>query len=163
MKFVIRQARRRDADAMARLWIAMMEEHRGFERRVRLSEDAHEAYAEYVRYHCGRRDSVMFVVEARGQTDRSDREIVGFSLAYRARNLPMFLPEQYGFISDVTVAAPFRGRGLGRRLVERTREEFEEMGLPHAQLQVYRANDGGRRFWRRMDFEPYIEGMWLDL
>jgi len=154
----IRRAITSDAPAIAALWLAMMREHREFEPRVQLSNLAQSSYLEYARRHCQEKDSVVLVAEP-----DAGAAIVGFALAYKVRNLPMFLPEYYGFVSDAAVAAQIRGQGIGRRMVEQTCAALRHMGAAHVQLQFYIANQAGGRFWRRMGFEDYVAGMWKDL
>lgn len=163
MEFRVRPALREDVEIIAGLWIEMMREHAGFEPRVRLSDNARQAYGDYARQHVERDHAVALVTEALAEPGDNDGAIVGFLLAYRVRNMPMFTPATYGFVSDMTIAPGFRGRGLGRRMLDEATERFRDMGLTHLQLQVYRANEAGRRFWEHEGFAPYILGMWRDI
>lgn len=151
MPTVIRRATRRDAPAIADLWIAMMREHQAFEERLALSKAARDGYLDYAEYHIDGPESVALVAEV-------DGEVVAYLLAYSVRNYPMFVPKYYGFISDVTVAADRRGQGLGRRLIARMEDEFRSRHITHIQLHVYVANERAREFWRRLGYLPYIEG-----
>ncbi len=151
----IRPATLDDADAIVALWMAMMHEHESFDPRVRLAENAANAYRQYARYHISNGGAV-FVAE---HLDR----IVGFCLGYPARNLPMFLPAQYGYLSDVMVSQPWRRKGVGRALVRAAREWFRTEGIPHVQLQVYNSNGPGRAFWEKEGFADFIHGMWHGL
>jgi len=152
----IRKATFADTEAIVALWLEMMREHEEFDPRVRLSETAEEAYLHYARYYIGRSDSAVFVAE-------TDGEVIAFVLAYRARNLPMFHPAEYGFISDLAVTRPWRRRGIGRALLETLKRWFLERGIEHVQLQVYDRNEAGRNFWREVGFEDFVHGLWLSL
>lgn len=57
-----------------------------------------------------------------------------------------------GFIYHLAVAGEFRGRGLGRAMVERALERFREAGLTRCHIVVYSHNEQGRAFWRHMGF-----------
>jgi N-acetylglutamate synthase len=57
-----------------------------------------------------------------------------------------------GFIYHLAVAGEFRGRGLGRAMVERALERFREAGLTRCHIVVYSNNEHGRAFWRHMGF-----------
>jgi len=152
---VIRPATLRDLDAIVALWMAMMREHEGFDRRVRLADHAEEAYRQYARHHIAA-GAAVFVAAHQG-------DVVGFCLAYTARNLPMFVPPQYGYLSDLTVSPSWRGRGIGRSLVETTKRWFAAHGIPHVQLQVYDRNAPGRSFWHKEGFSDFIHGLWCGL
>jgi len=145
-----------DLDAIVRLWMEMMREHEKFDPRVRLSDTADEAYRQYARYYIDRPDARLLVA-------RNGREVVGFCLAYRARNLPMFRPGAYGFISDMAVTRPWRNRGVGTSLLDAVMQWFRRHGVNHVQLQVYSRNARGVAFWRRCGFEDFVHGMWLNV
>lgn len=153
----IRDATLEDADVIATLWIAMMKEHERLDPIVRLTPEAADLYRNMARNYCKSRDGVVLVA------DDDDKRVIGFALSYRVENLPMFLPTHYGYISDVTVAAEHRGRGIGGRLFKMTEEKLRSLGVEQIQLQAYRANEGAHRFWQRKGFRQYVGGMSKDL
>jgi len=148
----IRNATLRDLDAIVALWLAMMREHERFDPRIRLADKADNAYRQYVHYYIAREESVVLVAE-------HQREVIGFCLACPARNLPMFQPTQYGYLSDLTVGEPWRGRGIGSALLEAAKERFRTQGIVHIQLQVYSRNAAGLAFWRKAGFQEFVQGM----
>jgi len=152
---IIRPATLHDLDAIVALWMAMMHEHEAFDRRVRLADHADEAYRQYARHHLSS-GGAAFVAEHPGA-------VIGFCLAYSARNLPMFSPQSYGYLSDLTVSRPWRGRGIGSGLVEAVKQRLREHGIAHIQLQVYDGNTRGQTFWRKMGFGDFIHGLWCGL
>lgn len=152
----IRPAVLSDLDEIVALWMEMMQEHEQFDSRVRLAGNADEAYENYARYYVLRADADVLVAE-------NKQEVIGFCLAYCARNLPMFRPGQYGFLSDVAVASAWRGKGVGTALVEETKQRFRRHGVRHIQLQVYHHNTAAREFWRKAGFNEFVHGLWFDM
>ena len=152
----IRPARLENLDAIARLWIAMMQDHRRADPRVRLADGAAAAYSAYVNYHLTERDSCVRVVEVEGR-------VVAFGLLTIARNLQMFDPPRFGYLSDLVVDAAWRRRGIGRRLVAHLLEWLRRRKIDCLQLQHYENNKAGEAFWRACGFEPYYTRMWLDV
>ncbi|MBN1517245.1 GNAT family N-acetyltransferase [Candidatus Sumerlaeota bacterium] len=152
----IRRGRSADIDAVVELWIAMMQDHEQFEPHLKLSPNAAQEYQHYATYHVLNRDSSLVVAE-------DDRKIVGYCLAYRTKNLPMFLPEYYGYLSDLAIAPGYQRKGLGASLLKRTLEWMRQNGVRNMQLQVYERNAGGKKFWSAQGFDQYVRGMWLDL
>jgi ribosomal protein S18 acetylase RimI-like enzyme len=153
-----------DLDAIVRLWMEMMREHESFDSRVRLADKADDAYRQYAHYYIERGDAGIFVARLKlGGTLLSREEIGGFCLSYRARNLPMFRPANYGFISDLTVLRRYRHRGIGRALLEAVRTWFRRQGVTHIQLQVYDRNAPGIAFWKSQGFDEFVHGMWLNI
>jgi GNAT superfamily N-acetyltransferase len=152
----IRPATLRDLDTIVNLWMAMMHEHASFDPRVRLSESAEKGYRQYARHYIARSDATVFIAE-------HDREVVGFCLAYRAQNLPMFCPEQYGYLSDLVVRNDWRGRGIGSALFQKTRGWFRDRQITHVQLQVYSLNADGMTFWKKMGLTDFVCSMRLEM
>jgi ribosomal protein S18 acetylase RimI-like enzyme len=58
-----------------------------------------------------------------------------------------------GRIPDVAVARRWRGRGLGRRLLEHALAYFRELGLPLAKIETLSHNEAGRYLYPSMGFE----------
>ena len=152
----IRPAALSDLDAIVSLWLGMMREHEAFDSRVRLGPSAGEAYENYARHYVTRSDAPVFVAE-------HDGEVIAFGLAYRARNLPMFLPDHYGFLSDLVVTPSWRGRGIGTALVGEITRQLRAQDVTHVQLQVYHNNARARAFWHRVGFTEFVHGLWLDI
>jgi ribosomal-protein-alanine N-acetyltransferase len=55
-------------------------------------------------------------------------------------------------INNLAIHPHFRGRGLGTVLLARVLEEVEDLGAPHATLEVRRSNDAARRLYERAGF-----------
>ena len=152
----VRRATELDVDRIVKLWLAMMDEHQAFDSRIRLTRNAGPSYRSYVSLHLHAPNSLVLVAE-------DDEGVRGFCCAYICRNLPMFDPPQFGYLSDIFLEPECRDGGTGTALVERTCEWFREKGQTVLQLQVYRNNEVGRTFWHAKGFEPYFDRMWLDL
>ena len=152
----IRKAAFEDMEAIIVLWNDMMLDHQRNDPRICLADGALSAYRAYLGYHLAHSESCVRVADAGGQ-------VIGFVLAAINRNLPMFEPERYGYLSDLAVAAPWRRRGIGRELVKEIRVWLGRRGVDTVQLQYYSFNHAGQAFWRAMDFKPFYTRMWLDM
>lgn len=152
----IRPAELSDLDIVVGLWSAMMRAHEAGDPHIRLTAGAESAYRSYIGYQIVAEDGCVLVAEIAG-------EIIGFCTTGITRNLAMFEPQDYGYLSDLAVAPGHRRRGIGRRLFDATREWLRSRGIDSIQLQYYNFNQRARAFWTAMGFVPYYQRMWLDL
>jgi GNAT superfamily N-acetyltransferase len=151
----IRIAVYEDIDRILDMWREMMEEHQASDRRIRLAGTALPSYRAYLSYHIHNSASRVLV-------GIDGERLIGFCLLTISRNLPMFLPERYGYLSDLFVCPEARRRGIGRRMVEQGLEWLGEHGIGSVQLQFYEFNKTGAAFWQAMGFAPFYTRMWLD-
>ena len=156
LKVEVYLAREGDVPCLVDLWLDMMRDHEGFEPRLRLTSAAGFAYQSYLTLHLRSPKSIVVLAREGGRT-------AGFCCAYVCQNLPMFLPAEFGYVSDLFVLPDFRRQGAGTALLSRVTEFFRAAGVACAQLQVYRQNESGRAFWEGKGFEPFFDRMWLDL
>lgn len=90
-----------------------------------------------------RGDSLVYVATENG-------DVVGF--AHAVCRL------EQGHILRVYVTPDARGRGHGRALVDRTREELVDRGVDSVRAMVLAANEQGNSFYEALGFEPTEEG-----
>jgi putative acetyltransferase len=55
-----------------------------------------------------------------------------------------------GYLHHLAVAAAFRRRGLGRKLVNICLEKLNAEGIPKCNLFLFASNTSGKAFWRRI-------------
>jgi GNAT superfamily N-acetyltransferase len=152
----IRRARVAEIEALVDIWVEMMREHEDLDPAITLNDQAADHYRAYLRYHLLDVDAMIIVAERR-------EEIIGFTLAMKCQNLPMFEPRHYGYISDMAVVPRHRSGGVGKVMFERVREWFRQEGITSLQLQVYDGNQRGRTFWQSLGFRDFISRCWMDL
>ncbi len=58
-----------------------------------------------------------------------------------------------GHIPNIAVKAGFRGRGIGRRLIERALDGFRAAGMTHAKIETLAMNEVGYGLYTSMGFE----------
>jgi len=150
--------------------MGMMAEHEAFDTRIQMASGARSAYRAYMSYHLSQGDSYVSAAfdqegdaPETGDASNTDPRIVGFCLATVNRNLPMFLPAHYGYLSDIVVHEDLRRAGVGATLVGDVKRWFREKDVPSVQLQVYVKNKGAEAFWRAQGFDPFYVRMWLEL
>lgn len=158
--FALETARPDHLPQLLRLWVGMMGEHQEFDARIHLAPGAETAYRAYLSYHLSQNDSRVGIATVDAPEGRL---VAGFYLSIINRNLPMFLPPDYGYLSDLAVLPAYRRRGIGRALVGDLKGWLRRRGITTIQLQYYVRNERAAAFWNSLGFQPYYERMWLDI
>lgn len=68
-------------------------------------------------------------------------------------------PTRMGYLADLSVLPPWRGRGIGTRLLREVEARFRRAGCDQTSLGVFVPNVGARRLYDRMGYSP--RGMFL--
>jgi GNAT superfamily N-acetyltransferase len=82
-------------------------------------------------------------------------EVVG--MAYGESHTPSrFSDERALELSGVVVRAGYRGRGVGRELVEEAARFAQERNVAWIELKTFAPNRGAMEFWVNLGFEPRV-------
>jgi ribosomal protein S18 acetylase RimI-like enzyme len=137
--FRVRPAGYADLEVVLEMWGTMMAEHELSDPRIRLSDAALPSYRSYLGYHLNNSGSRVLVADARDA-------MAGFCLVTITHNLKMFLPERYGYLSDLYVRPDARRQGVGRALVAHASAAFS--------FNIISSTDLARRFGERSGSIP---------
>lgn len=152
MALLIREYRRADALALRQCVVELQECERVLDSRLRPGETMADAYCDRLHARCVEADGKLFVAE-------QDGAVVGFvavlSLeAFTELDEP---PGTYAFISDLVVLSPYRGRGIGRQLLQRAEAFAREADARELRIGVLAENLGARRLYLASGFLPHLE------
>ena len=150
---VLRHAASTDMERIKPLWHALYQHQLQHGMRLRLPDDAYEAWLKSIVPFLGRFASVV-VAEQHG-------DIVAF-VAGRLRTLPPYFgAATVGYISEVFVRDSHRNAGLGRRLLEFALDWFRAQQITRVELQVVAGNPDGIRFYRQLGWhEELLQMVW---
>ena len=149
----IRPAHPAEADATAAMWLAFQKEHNArYVRQVRQTRQNRELVAEH---HAK--------LAAQGQLWVA--EAAGALVAYAAvsPNLPKV--DMYwasAALTELWVDPAHRGQGLGRRLIDRVRDDVAARGL-HALTITVMAGNPAKALYREAGFRPFNETLVMPL
>jgi GNAT superfamily N-acetyltransferase len=144
----VRQATPEDVPALVALFQEldrMQADWRVFTPRPGFFDEVGEKYREAM----NNPDAVVLVVE--------DDEGEAVGMAYgEARTPSRFSDERALELSGVVVRAGYRGRGVGRELVQEAARFAGERGIAWIELKTFSPNRGAMEFWENMGFEPRV-------
>jgi ribosomal protein S18 acetylase RimI-like enzyme len=143
----IRPAEERDLPSLGRLGAALVRGHHAFDRSRFMAPgpSIEEGYAWFLGSQLADPDAVVLVAESAGA-------VVGYVYAGLEPMSWKELRDAAGFVHDVVVEEPSRGRGIGRQLVERAAGWLEQRGAPRVMLWTAQANTVAQRLFDRLGF-----------
>jgi GNAT superfamily N-acetyltransferase len=154
---VVRAAVAGDLDAVADLWLEIMDFHHALdERHWNCAPDGREKFREWMGSALDDDERAVLVAEAEGR-------VVGFAHAMMRGGPPVVVPRRTGFVTDMVVAAGHRRSGIGRRLFRAVEAWCRERGADEVTLTTAVRNEGALAFWREMGFESWTYTMWKSL
>ena len=153
----IRPAGAGDLDAVADLWVEMLDFHHGLDARFwRRAPDGREKFRAWMELALADPDRAVFVAGGAGR-------IVGFTHGQLKASPPPVVPRKGGFITDLAVAAAHWRLGVGRRLLGAVEDWCRERGAEEVTLTAAVRNEPAVGFWRAMGYEPWTFTMWKPL
>jgi len=143
----VRQATPEDVPALVALFQEldrMQSDWRVFTPRPGFYDEVGAKYQEAMKTE----NAVVLVAEDEG-------EIVG--MAYGEVRIPSrFSDERALELSGVVVRTGYRGRGVGRALVQEAARFAGEMGVEWVELKTFAPNQGAMAFWEGLGFTPRV-------
>jgi GNAT superfamily N-acetyltransferase len=144
----VRQAMPEDVPALVAMFQEldrMQADWRVFTPRPGFFDEVGEKYREAM----NNPDAVVLLVE--------DDEGEAVGMAYgEARTPSRFSDERALELSGVVVRAGYRGRGVGRELVQEAARFAGERGIAWIELKSFSPNRGAMEFWENLGFEPRV-------
>jgi ribosomal protein S18 acetylase RimI-like enzyme len=110
-----------------------------------------EAYLQRLLQRVAERSGAIFVAEDGGA-------VIGFIACYvkdteSLIETPAY--SRYGYVSDLDIAAEWRGRGLAQRLLAAAERHLAQHGVTRLRIGVLAANVAAQRAYARYGFAPY--------
>jgi len=150
-RIIVRIAARPDLDAIARLWLGLVDYHQQLDPRLPpAAPDGARRYAARIEDRLD--DSSMRVLVA-----ERDGRIVGYVLAMVVDLMSdLFVHETCGFVADIYVASEARRDGVGRALVDQLLLWFYDQGIEYYEWHVAAHNRAGQAFWQAVGGQPVL-------
>lgn len=139
---MIRPAKIEDAQAVAILWLDLVQYHRALDDKMPLpAADGVQRYAQRIR-------NTVYDDWSQTYVAVEHDEIVGYVMGMVIDLLPeMFKDEKAGMVGDIFVLPERRGRGMGIALMDVMKNWFRLRQVSYYEWYVASANQSGIRFW----------------
>ena len=153
----IRKARLKDLDELVVLWERFMNHQRELGRKngrdmlPKMKEEACEIVRSYYSSNIWSRNGYLLVLE-------DGSSVRGYMLSRIVKNIPVFENEQVGYVSDIYLEPPYRGKGHSTTMFHLTMDWFRKKGITEVSLKVFDYNPKARRVYEKWGFnEAFIE------
>jgi ribosomal protein S18 acetylase RimI-like enzyme len=151
-----------DVDALAPLWMAMVEHHRTVVAGRVPVRSAGEAWErrrrEYVSW-LEDGSGLLFLARREGGDKLSDK-VIGYAMCRLLPSGPTFdLGPVRGDVESLSVSPQVRGAGVGTALLDAVRAELESRGCRHWSISVAADNADAVRLYERVGFRSLVQMM----
>ena len=158
MKVQIRDARPSDREHLVRCLDAMQDRMVELDRwdRLQRTPDHGPLNLARLRHEVRKNRGFVLVAEADGvPAAAAFAHLRTFSKEQRTAERPT----KMGYLSDLSVLPPWRGRGIGTKLLREVEIRFRQAGCDHLALGVFVPNRDAQRLYRKAGFRP--EGLFM--
>jgi|SRR5215207_9427805 len=155
---VVRRATPADLSRIGRLGALLIEEHHGFDPRrfLAASHRTPEDYASFISTQLEDSDTAVLVADDKGG-------VIGYAYAAVEGYDYMALRGPAGVLHDIIVDPGYRGRGVGRLLLDAALAFFRSRGVPRVVLSTAERNEGAQRLFASAGFRRTMIEMTLEL
>ena len=154
----VRAATAADLPVIGRLGMLLVEAHHAFDKKRFLPPSPRTAagYASFLAARLAEPDAMILVAE-------SDGTVIGYAYAAVEGYDWMSLRGPAGILHDVLVDPAYRGRGVGRQLVEAALAHLRARGVPRVVLSTAEPNVAAQRLFTKLGFRRTMIEMTLEL
>lgn len=156
---IIRKATVKDVPLLVRLWKEFMRDHDriviGTDKRYKpyleRNSGAVAKYRKFIDKNVRSRDAIVFIAEIEGKT-------AGYILNMIEDTIPIFKVRKLGYISDLYVRKPYRGKGVSSAFMNEAVKWFKKKNIRHLSIKVQAGNPLARKIYQKWGFiDQHIE------
>ena len=154
---IIRKAAKKDGQDLIKLFRAMVAYHQRIYTKDdkfynREAESVREIWKRFINKNIPDKSSQIWIAHDNGKP-------VAYAIGLIKENIPVYSIKRYGFISDLYVDQKYRGKGVGKKLIDRLREFFRKEEIKFISLEVNHNNYDSIRFYEKCGFKEYHKTM----
>ena len=90
-------------------------------------------------------------------------ELVGYVMCQKEMKPPLEMAYKWGYITDLYVGPAYRGRVVGRKLMQACMEYLKLTGNERVRLSVWHMNRNAMDLYASLGFRPHLDILQADL
>lgn len=116
------------------------------------SKLASPIFKKFVQKHLQSKNSLILIAY-------DNKKPIGYCFSFVKENIPIYKIKKYGYISDIYVGKKYRGKFLGKMLIDITKKFFKKKKIKFIELSVRSFNKEAIRFYQKYSFKEYSKTM----
>ncbi|MEW6529094.1 MAG: GNAT family N-acetyltransferase [Candidatus Micrarchaeota archaeon] len=155
MKLTIRKAKLRDVELLIPLALELMMYVRNLNRKkttehdiLKLIPDVKKLWKKWAIKNIKSQNSYVVVAVV-------DDEIVGYSMNFIKKNVPVYAVKKIGYVSDLYVKSGYRNKGIASKFKNLAFKWFKKKGLKYSSIAVYHKNIKAHAIYKKWGFFDY--------
>ncbi len=93
-------------------------------------------------------NALLLVCETEGK-------LVGYSLCYIAKEMPIYVIDKTGYLSDLYILPEYRGKGISTKFKDAAFDWFKKKGITHASVKTRIVNKKSKEIYKHWGFFEY--------
>ncbi len=148
----IREARGDELLKISAMWGEFMAYNGSFNDSFKIKKRARAIFSKEMSERDDNPDCRLAAADDSGQ-------LIGFCYSYISFKPKYFKLEKFGFVGDLFVKEEYRGRGIGRLLVDDALKFFKKRKINQIELLVAQKNTDTIKFWESLGFDHLLTWM----
>ena len=152
----IAEAKQKDVPLIVKMWKefqtyhcdSLLKRDPGLKPHLEKKCDAEQVFWNYIQGKLESRDAGVLLAYVEGKP-------AGYCIHLVENTLPIFKMQQIGYIGDLYVREPFRGKGVSTMLRDNAFIWFRRKGLSHVSIKIYPGNARARAIYEKWGFAVY--------
>lgn len=153
-EIIVRRASEGDLERMRAIWREAADQYATLDPRYKVAPDGEAQWETALRSWLVRADTAVLVGVIEGKP-------LGYLVGMVEHGRPGFLPERYGYVSELAVDFHTKQGGMGRALLKAFKGWLAEQGIAHLEARVPLAQPIAQAFWRALGAGKVYDQMWL--
>lgn len=112
------------------------------------NKDAKKNWKKFLNKSIKDRNSLVLIAQ-------DNNKYIAYSIALIKKNIPVFFIKKYGHIYDLYVDKKYRSKGVGRKLMNKTKEFLKKKKIKFISLEVIHNNSAAIKFYENYGFKEY--------
>lgn len=156
MKAILRRYRTTDSEVVKGLFEEFVEYHSRIDSSFKKIDGHGDCFVDYVESFVNSNEKCCVVAIV-------NESVVGYCISIVERKPPVYPIPAFGYIDNLCVSIDFQKKGIGTLLLKDAVARFKSKGIERIECFVALGNPKSTRFWRKMNFVPFMEQMYLPL